>query len=166
LYGNMPYIYYYAPLAIENVRTGFPDCRATDSSSHFVRDDSERTEKCDWIICWRDDLETKPPKFPQVVALDDIVERVAPALVLNRFSAAARPVDVFRARAAGLPIRQQRIIEQLMTFGGTEGLRIDWPETNGACFTVRGPVARLPRAVTWTHSIATSTPESTGHLAP
>jgi hypothetical protein len=144
------------PLAIENVRTGFPDCRATDSetgeaiciefelkSSHFVRDHSERTEKCDWIVCWRDDLDTKPPEFPQVVALDGIVAHLTPPLVLNRLSATARPVDVFRARAAGLPIPQQRIIERLLTFGGAGALRIDWPETNGACFTVRGPIAGL-----------------------
>jgi hypothetical protein len=105
------------PLAVENVRTGFPDCRATDSetgdeiciefelkASHFVRDHSRRTEKCDWIVCWHDDLETKPKKFPQIIALDGIVERVAPALVLNRFPSTAQPIDVFRARAAGLPI--------------------------------------------------------------
>jgi hypothetical protein len=101
------------PLAVENVRTGFPDCKATDSetgdelsiefelkSSHFLRDHSDRTEKCDWIICWHDDLETKPWGFPQVVALDDIVERLSPGVVLNRCFSAAKPVDVFRARPA------------------------------------------------------------------
>jgi hypothetical protein len=144
------------PLAVENVRTGFPDCKATDSetgesiciefelkASHFFRDHANRTEKCDWIVCWTDDVETKPHQSPRVVALDAIVDRIAPALILHRFSPATSQEDAFRLRLAGLPAGQRRIIERLLKFGGAEGLRTDWPETNGSCFTVRGPVAGI-----------------------
>lgn len=144
------------PLAVENVRTGFPDCKATDSetgdeiciefelkASHFFRDHSGRSEKCDWVVCWNDDLETKPPKSPRVVALDAIVDRVMPTLILNRLSATESQLGAFRLRLAGLSVPQQQVIERLLEFGGTEGLRTDWPETNGACFTVRGPVAEF-----------------------
>jgi hypothetical protein len=34
----------------------------------------------------------------------------------------------------------QRVIQQLVDFGKTANVEIKWPETNGACFTVRGNV--------------------------
>ena len=29
----------------------------------------------------------------------------------------------------------------MLEFGQAEGLRTDWPKTNGACFTIHGPIA-------------------------
>src|SRR5438552_4051230 len=76
------------PLAIESIRTIFPDCRATDSetgeiitiefellASHFFRDHATRAERCQWVVCWQDDVKDKPTSCPRIVALDVLVEQ-------------------------------------------------------------------------------------------
>ena len=144
------------PLAIESVGTTFPDCKATDSeteqpiciefelySSHFFRDHvkrKKRPERCDWVVCWHDDLSDKPslPEWPRIVALDQIVEHHPEALVLNRRPVHATPAEAFSFRIAGSSLRHQEIAQQLMRFGQTQAnLKVSWPETNRACFTVR-----------------------------
>lgn len=136
-------------LAIESIGTTFPDCKATDSedgtpvciefelnSSHFFRDHRKRVEKCDWVVCWHDDWDgDRDP--PRIVALD----KIAPTdLIVNRPSPSPRTQDeAFKYRIGGLSSRHQEAIQQLLHFGETE-LTVAWPETNGACFTVRGPL--------------------------
>jgi hypothetical protein len=145
------------PLAIESVRTGFPDCRATDSAtgeticiefelkaSHYFRDHLRREERCDWIVCWNDDLGPGAPASPCIVALDAIVDAGAPSLILNRLPLVATPLDAFLFRLSGLPPSQQQLIRGLLAFGGSPGFSTEWPETNGATFTVRGQVAGVP----------------------
>ncbi len=141
------------PLAIENARTGFPDCKAVDTetgevvriefelnASHFFRDHRGRGEGCDWIVCWHNDLDSTPDDSPTIVALDTMVDAVAPGLVLNRLPPSLTPQAAFHRRVSGLDVREQGTIERLLQFGAGDGLRIVWPETNGASFTVRGPL--------------------------
>ena len=106
------------PLAIEFVQRGFPDCKAADSetgdeiwiefelySSHFYRDHSKRSEKCDWIVCWHDDLNGAPPPSwsrsrtpPEIISLDKIVDTFDQKAVLIRRRPGATQEEYFRSR--------------------------------------------------------------------
>ncbi len=136
-------------IGIEFVQTPFPDCKAVDLdtgatvwiefelySSHF-RDHRHPPEKCDWIVCWHDDLDP-PSNLPEIVALDKIVDTLNERHIINRRPPGASQEQYFRFRIIGLSTRHQDIIDQLLEFGNNDLIEIEWPpKTNGACFTVR-----------------------------
>ena len=139
------------PLSIEFVRTGFPDCKATDSengdeisiefklkSSFFRRDYAHRAGKCQWVVCWEDDAATSSG-LPTIVSLKKIVSDHAPGLILNTLLPSRTPAETFQARTAVLSSGRKKVIHTLLDFGNTQ-LRVQWPRTNATCFTVRGVV--------------------------
>jgi hypothetical protein len=146
------------PLTIDFVGTTFPDCKATDSetretiwiefelkSSHFYRDHKDRVEQCNWIVCWEDDWDGNLPALwkdrpPTIVALKDLVEKIPERQILNT-RVETDPKNLFSLRVQALPTEQQHRIEQLLSVGSNPFLKVVWPETNGACFTVRGNIA-------------------------
>lgn len=141
------------PLAIESIHTTFPDCKAIalDAvreepvwiefelfSSHY-RPHLRRHEQCDWIVCWHNDVGGSPgPKWPKIVALDEIVRDLPKQYIAKPRPAAMKDEEYFRFRILALSSHHQLAIGQLLEFARTPGLglQIDWPPTNGACFTV------------------------------
>ena len=138
-------------LAIEYVQTGFPDYKAIDTetgepvwiefklySSFYDRVYKKRLEKCDWIVCWSNDLGVEQLNGRAIVALDAIVDRQPPSsIILNRRPAGSSQAEYFQLRIRGLSSQHQFVIRQLLDFAKSENLRVEWPKTNGACFTVR-----------------------------
>jgi hypothetical protein len=147
------------PIAIEFVQTGFPDCRAINVgseeqepiwiefelySSHY-REHLNRREVCHWVVCWHNDGDGGGRT---IVALDEVVDKQPnpQEYVLNRRPRSMTDQQYFELRISDLPEHQQRVIQQLLEFAATSGLRVDWPKTNGACFTVRDS-REVPTAV-------------------
>lgn len=142
------------PLAIEYVQTGFPDCKAIDMetgepiwiefklySSFYPRVYKKRLEKCDWIVCWNNDLGCQMLDGREIVALDAIVDqRPTGSYILQRRPPGATQEDYFQLRVRGLTEHHQEIIRRLLEFAGSAKLQLEWPKTNGACFTVRNDV--------------------------
>lgn len=141
------------PVAIEFVQTGFPDCKATDVetgetlwiefelfSSHYRRDHSRRPERCDWVVCWHED--EPPPSKALGVVLDVIVDRQPDPThyILQRRPPGASNEEYFRARLQGLAEHYQEVVGELLDLAVERSLRVDWPETNPACFTVRDTI--------------------------
>jgi len=140
------------PLAIEFIHTTFPDCKAiaVDSggaepiwiefelfSSHYRRH-LNRPEKCDWIICWHNDVGESPGRrWPRIVALDEIVRHLPKQYVAGPRPTAMADEEYVQLRIRALTPHHQWAIRQLLDFAGTPGLglQINWPQTNGACFT-------------------------------
>lgn len=139
------------PLAIEYLQTGFPDCKAVDTetgdgvwiefklySSFYDRVYKNRLEKCDWIVCWSNDLGIEQLNGRAIVALDTIVDRQTPrSYILNRRPAGSSQAEYFQLRIGGLSAHHQSAIRQLLEFAESSNLSVEWPKTNGACFTVR-----------------------------
>jgi hypothetical protein len=140
-------------VAIEFVQTGFPDCKAIDVetrepiwiefelySSHYRRDHSRRPERCNWVVCWHEN----EPRInePLVVALDVIVDRQPDPTdyILQRRPPGASNEEYFRTRLQGLAKHHQDVVRELLDLASERGLRVDWPETNAACFTVRDTI--------------------------
>lgn len=141
-------------IAIDFVQTAFPDCKAVDLatgepiwiefelySSHYRRDHLGRPEKCDWIVCWHNNLDSESwSGLPEIVALDKIVDSLDQLHIVNRRPPGATQEEYFRSRILGLSTQHQEIIQRLLEFANKHGFRIEWPETNGACFTVRDEI--------------------------
>lgn len=141
------------PLAIEYVQTGFPDCKAVDTetgepvwiefklySSFYDRVYKKRLEKCDWIVCWSNDLEVEQLNGRAIVALDAIVDRQPTrSFILNRRPPGSSQSEYFQLRIGGLSAQHQFVIRQLLDFAKIENLPVEWPKTNGA-FTVRNGI--------------------------
>ncbi len=139
------------PLAIEYVQTGFPDCKAIDTqtgkpiwiefklySSFYPRVYKKRLEKCDWIVCWNNDLGRAVLDGREIVALDAIVDRQpAGSYILQRRPPGATQEEYFQLRILGLSAHHQGAIRRLIEFAGGAKLQVEWPKTNGACFTIR-----------------------------
>lgn len=142
------------PLAIEYLQTGFPDCKAVDTetgepvwiefklySSFYDRVYKKRLEKCDWIVCWSNDLGVEQLNGRAIVALDAVVDRQAPSsYILNRRPAGSSQAEYFQLRIGGLSSQHQFVIRQLLDFARGANLQVEWPKTNGACFTVRNEI--------------------------
>jgi hypothetical protein len=138
-------------LVIDYIGTVFPDCKATNAetnedvwiefelkSSHFFRDHRGRKEKCDWIVCWEDDQPDLPHNAPRIVALNTVVCKKRLKCILNPLTGVTTGREAFLIRIEALSAHHQWIIRRLLRFAERDkGLRVDWPETNGACFTVR-----------------------------
>jgi hypothetical protein len=107
-------------------------------SSHYRRDHGRRLEKCDWIVCWHNDLDAQSAvQLPEIVPLDAIIDSLTDVYVVNRRPSGATQEEYFRFRIVGLSVHHREVIRHLLEFAIKDGLRIEWPETNGACFTVR-----------------------------
>jgi hypothetical protein len=141
------------PLAVEFIHTTFPDCKAIalDRDGHesiwiefevFASDyrpHLHRHDQCDWIVCWHNDIGNAPGTgWPRIVALDEIVRGLPKQYVGSPRPPSMSDEEYFQLRIRALTQHHQWAIRQLLDFAGTPdlGLRIKWPPTNGACFTV------------------------------
>jgi hypothetical protein len=77
-----------------------------------------------------------------VVALDVIVDRQPDPTdyILQRRPPGASNEEYFRTRLQGLAKHHQDVVRELLDLASERGLRVDWPETNAACFTVRDTI--------------------------
>ena len=145
------------PLAIEFIQTPFPDCKAIDIkkneplwiefklySEEYFRVYKNRHERCDWVVCWHNDCK-RAPVSPRIIALDEIVDSLDKhhgirQYVLNRRGPGTTREQYFRQRILGLSETHQSVIRELIKFAKNPTLQLEWPKTNGACFTVRGNI--------------------------
>jgi hypothetical protein len=138
-------------IAVEFIQTPYPDCKAVDVekvesiwiefklfSSDYSRPYKNALPRCDWIVCWQNDLGSDGlSSLPQIVSLKEIVDRLPQSYILNPRKNGETQEEYFRRRILGLSKQHQHVIQQLLEFGNSEGLSIEWPKTNGACFVVR-----------------------------
>src|SRR5205814_5694892 len=84
-------------IAVEFIQTPFPDCKAVDVekvepiwiefklfSSDYSRAYKNALPRCDWIVCWQNDLGSDGlSSLPEIVSLKAILDRLPQSYMLN-----------------------------------------------------------------------------------